>query len=338
LRRVAYGAAIAGVRRGAGAAAFGYVDSGSACAVRRGDREMQERMRNALGVAYYQADQPLSALEQHKLCLDAIQNGVVTDPNFKLLVYSNVANDYWALHDNEHAISTYKSALELLPEVNSIERQAEIFWDTASRHGEHGQYMLANVAANKALSLYEVLDNMRLVTRMENKYGDILLDMGDFEAAEGYLVRGLELADSLNSGLEKATVLTNLAHVSLKRNNTAEAAERIEQGIALAREAAEDGKAGEGDAEKGHLQSSARARMVLARALALAGEVATRGNDTKKADSHFNEAIRITEAGEDSEESSDIYQRYAHVLASRGQHEQASKYYERAYKAVTKRY
>ena len=278
------------------------------------------------------------ALEQHKLCLDAIQNGVVIDPNFKLLVYSNMANDYWALHDNEHAMSTYKSALELLPEVSSIERQAEIFWDGATRHTERGQYILANAAANKALSLYEVMENMRLVTRMENKYGDILLDMGDFEAAEGYLVRGLELADSLNSQVEKATVLTNLAQVSLKRNDAAEATERIEQAIALAREASEDGNTEDGEAEGGRPKGTARAKRVLARALALAGEIATQDKNIKKVDAHFNEAIRITEAGEDSEKSSDIYQRYAHVLASRGQHEQASKFYERAYKAVTRRY
>ena len=33
---------------------------------------------------------------------------------------------------------------------------------------------------------------------------------------------------------------------------------------------------------------------MTAKALALAGEIATRGKDQKKADSHFNEAIKIT--------------------------------------------
>jgi tetratricopeptide (TPR) repeat protein len=153
-------------------------------------------------------------------------------------------------------------------------------------------------------------------------------------------VKSLELADSLNSEVEKATVLTNLARVSLKKNNAAEAAERVEQAIALAREATKQSK-GEGEEEKNHAQRKVRANMVLARALALAGEIATSNKDNKKADNHFTEAIRIVEAaqsGEGDEESSDIYQRYAQVLAGRGQHEQASKYYERAYKAVTRRY
>jgi tetratricopeptide (TPR) repeat protein/DNA-binding XRE family transcriptional regulator len=339
LQRCYYLAAIAAVRHGASAEAIGYLNKGSQAAVRQGDREMQEKMRNILGVAFYQADQPLSALEQHKLCQEAVQNGVVTDPNFKLMVYANLANDYWALHDNEHAMATYKTALELLGEVNSIEKQAAIFWDATTKLGDRGVYMQANALAAKALSLYEALDNIRLVTLMENKYGDILLDMGDFQAAEGYLVRSLELADSLNSEVEKSTVLTNLARVSLKRDNTAEATERVEQAIALAREAVKAGKGeGEADGEKNHAQRRVRANMALARALALAGEVATRGKDQKKVDSHFSEAVKIIEAGEGGEESSDIYQRYAHVLANRGQHEQASKFYERAYKAATRRY
>src|SRR5947209_17692316 len=106
------------------------------------------------------------------------------------MVYSNLANDYWALHDNEHAMAIYKTALELLGNVNSVEKQAAIFWDTTAKLGERGQYMQANAMAAKALSLYEALDNIRLVTRMENKYGDIVLDMGDLMAAECHLVWG----------------------------------------------------------------------------------------------------------------------------------------------------
>ncbi|MEO8287493.1 MAG: tetratricopeptide repeat protein [Chloroflexota bacterium] len=354
LQRGYYLAAMAAVRHGSSSEAIGYLNKGTQSALRQGDREMQERMRNALGVAYYQADQPLSALEQHKLCLDSIQSGVITDPNFKLQVHNNIANDYWALHDNDRAIATYKTALGLMGEVNSIERQAAIFWEMASRQGERGTYHVANESATKALSLYEALDNIRLVTRMENKYGDILLDMGDYEAAEGYLTRSLDLADSLNSEVEKATVLTNLARVSLKRDNTQEAGERIEQAIALAREVSKsdtnsgsgartgkgkDNDKGDGDgSEKSHAQRKVKANMVLAKALALAGEVVTRGGDARKADEHFNEAIKIIEMSEGGEASSDIYQRYAQVLAGRGQHEQASQYYERAYKAVTKRF
>jgi HTH-type transcriptional regulator, quorum sensing regulator NprR len=335
LQRSYYLAAQAAVRIGSTTEALGYLQRGMQLAQRQGDSEMNERMRNVLGVAYYQADQPLSALEQHRLCLDAIQSGVVSDPNFKLLVYSNIANDYWALHDNERATTTYKSALEIWQEVNSVERQAGIYWDVSTRYAGSGHLSLANQQANKALSLYEALDNISLVTRMENKYGDILLELGNFDEAESYLTRSLELADSLHSDVDKATVLTNLARVSLKRKNLDQAKQRVEEAIALSRAA---GKVpnGEDAGEPNHVQQTTRVNAVLSKALALAGEVATGNKDTKKADDYFKEAIRIIESVE-GDASSDIYQRYAQVLAGRGQHEQASKYYEMAYKAVTKR-
>ncbi len=60
-------------------------------------------------------------------------------------------------------------------------------------------------------------------------------------------------------------------------------------------------------------------------------------NDLQAADQMFEEAIKLIESSAASEMSSDVYQRYAQVLASRGNHEQASRYYERAYKAVTRK-
>ena len=51
LQRCYYLAAMAAVRHGASAEAIGYLNKGAQAAIRQGDREMQERMRNALGVA-----------------------------------------------------------------------------------------------------------------------------------------------------------------------------------------------------------------------------------------------------------------------------------------------
>lgn len=346
LQRGYYLAAQATVRLGASSESLGYLSKSMAMAQRQNDAELIEKIRNALGVAYYQANQPLSALEQHNLCMDAINMGVVTNPNFKLAVYSNLANDYWALHDNSRAMDTYKEALKLLPEVNSLERQASIFWESATKQSEQGYYKAANEGAERAISLYEALDNIRLVTRMESRYGDILLDMGKFDEAESYLTRSLELADALNSDYDKATVLTNLARVSMKRNNLAQASERVDQAIGMSREAARTGAGATGsvskDKDKGEEgkatpQSKAKTNLVLAKALALAGEVATANHEADEADQHFNEAARIVEASENGAVASDIYQRYAQALANRGQHEQAAKFYERAYRAVTRR-
>jgi tetratricopeptide (TPR) repeat protein/DNA-binding XRE family transcriptional regulator len=311
------------LEQGATTDALGYLQKGIQLALRQGDTETVERMRNTLGLAYYRADQPLSALEQHKQCLDAVQAGLVADPNFKLQVYSNIANDYWALHDNEKAVATYKSALDMIGEVNSIGKQANIFWEAVSRHTNGGQYGQAGSNAVKALSLFEALDNMRLAANMGSRYGDMLLEMEDYDAAEGYLNNSLGLADSLNSGVDKAQVLVNLARVSMRRGDFDAARDRGEQAVSMAREAVG--------------AKTPRSGSVLARSLALAGEVAVQSGDAKRGDELFGEAIKLAESGGAGEDASDIYQRYAQVLAAGGKHEQASRYYEMAYKAATMR-
>jgi tetratricopeptide (TPR) repeat protein/DNA-binding XRE family transcriptional regulator len=311
------------LEQGATTDALGYLQKGLQLAQRQGDTETAERIRNVLGLAYYRADQPLSALEQHKQCLDAVQGGLVADPNFKLKVYSNIANDYWALHDNEKAVATYKSALDMIDDVNSISKQANIYWEAVARHTGANQYALAGSSAIKANSLFEALDNIRLAASMGSRYGDMLLEMEDYDGAEGYLNNSLSLADSLNSGVDKAQVLVNLARVSMKRGDLDTARERGEQAVAMAREAVG--------------AKALRAGSVLARSLTLAGEVGVQSGNAKRGDELFTEAIKLAESGEAGEDASDIYQRYAQVLASGGKHEQASRYYEMAYKAATMR-
>ncbi len=335
---------MAAVHSGNATEALGYVQKGMQLATRLGDREGLEQLRLLLGMAYYQADQPLSALEQHRTCLEAVSNGVVRDPNFKFKVLSNIAADYWALHDNDRAIAAYRSALDLLDQVNSIERQAAIFWDMAMAYGEDRHFSAARTASTRALSIYEALDNMQTVAKMESRYGNILIEMGESEAAEEYLRHSLDLADRLNSQTDKALALTNLARLAMTRGNLDEAQDLASQAVETSREAAQAAKQeGKGESVQvnaelpEHLQGQADTNEVLASALALSGEIAAQRSDNKQSDALFNEAIALLEAGEAGGKASDIYQRYAQVLAGRGKHEQASRYFELAYKAVTKR-
>jgi tetratricopeptide (TPR) repeat protein len=337
-------AAQAAVHSGNATEALAYVQKGIQLATRLGDREGLEQLRLLLGMAYYQADQPLSALEQHRTCLEAVNNGVVRDPNFKLKVLSNIAADYWALHDNDRALAAYRSALDLLGQVNSVERQAGIFWDMAMAYGEDRHFSAARTASIRALSIYEALDNMQTVAKMESRYGNILIEMGEAEAAEEYLRHSLDLAERLNSQTDKALALTNLARLAMTRGNLDEAQDMASQAVETSRTAAQSAKQ-EGRAQNAqanaqlpeHLQGQADTNEVLASALALSGEIASQRGEAKQSDALFNEAIQLLEAGEAAGKASDIYQRYAQVLAGRGKHEQASRYFEQAYKAVTKR-
>jgi tetratricopeptide (TPR) repeat protein len=80
-----------------------------------------------------------------------------------------------------------------------------------------------------------------------------------------------------------------------------------------------------------------KALEVMSNTLAMAGEVSARSGDIEGAEALFAEAIRLVESSPSARIAGDIYQRYAQSLSRRGQHEQASRFYELAYSARTRR-
>ena len=55
------------------------------------------------------------------------QAGAVRDPNFKLQVCCNIANDYWALHDNDRANAVYEDNVGTFSALDDFNRQAGRF-------------------------------------------------------------------------------------------------------------------------------------------------------------------------------------------------------------------
>lgn len=320
--RVYLYAALAALHSGNVSDAINYAQRGMGLFKQLGEREGVEQTRNVLGMAYYQAGQPLTALEHHRACREAVRSNAVRDPGFKLLVYSNIAADYVALYDNDSALEAYREALDLLQDVYSIEREADILRDASSHYEEQSSHSLAAEYAYKALSLYSTLHNMHVAARVENQYGDMLIQMGDLDAAEGFVTHSLQQMEGIQGSNDQAQALINLARLQIGRGDLDQAADHIQRAVETSRGAA---------------KTDTGAKRVLARALALSGEIAAQRGNAKETDAAFNEAVEIIESGGGPDVLSDIYQRYAQVLASRGEHEQASRYFERAYRAVSKK-
>jgi tetratricopeptide (TPR) repeat protein len=225
--------------------------------------------------------------------------------------------------------------VELLDKLGSFGSQAEAYWELASTYRDIGSYSAAKRYASKALNIYDAQNNVLLIAQMEGSYGLILLKEGNVDEAERYLTHSLELCEGLKMDCDTVLSLNNLLRVSLERGDLETATERATKAVELGRAALRDSEASR--AEQGrrtYVQSVASARRALAGALSLSGEVATAKGNDKEADKLFSEAIEIIEAESPEGSSGEIYQRYAQVLAGRGQHEKASKYFERAYQSV----
>ena len=349
LQRIYALAARAATGVGESEEANNFSQKGIQLCMRIGDRDGLERMRNIAGLALYHANQPLAALEQHRACLDAITSGTMRDPNFKLEVYRNIAADYNALHDEKRALEAYENALPLLDTVNGLEQQVAIFQDLAAGYSEREDFDLARQYATRALNNLEAQANIGEAARLESKYGDILVENGDLEQAEDLLSRSLQVAEKQKSDIDRSMVLTSMARLYLKRDDLDKALSTATQAVEISRNAsyappgrgAAPAKGRVGEDVSGYMLAEpgpgTSAHRVLAQALALSGEITSRTGDAGKTDRLFDEALQIIESNRAPDISSDIYQRYAQVLATRGQHEKASKYFERAYNAVTNR-
>lgn len=324
--------------------AVAYLQPGVQAAERLADREMAERLRNLLGTAYYLGGQYLIALEHHDRCVEAADAGTITDANLKLLVYSNLAADYWSLQSRERALSAYRSAIVLARDLDSFPRQAEAFWGRATQATPDWQpwqrrYPQHSQDASKTLGVYEALDNIREVAMFECSFGRALLESGNLDEAEAHLKEGLRIAESLDLGLDEAELLTTTSELHVQRGNLEEARRYADRAIEVSREALSirplTQASRNGTAQAVRLPDNALE--VVSNALALGGEVAARSGDIEKAEALFTEAIALVEATSSTRIAGDIYQRYAQSLSSRGQHEEASRFYERAYSARTRR-
>ncbi len=325
--------------------AISYLQQGLQEAERLADREMAERMRNLLGTAYFRGGQFLIALEHHSRCAEAADAGTITDANLKLLIYSNLAGDYWSLQSRDRALAAYRSAIEFARELDSFPRQAEAFWARATQAAPDWQpwqrrYSQHSQDAAKTLGVYEALDNIRGVAMSECSFGEALLDNGDVDEAEVHLREGLRIAESLNLGLNEAELLTCMARLHIQREDLAEARRCADRAIEISRKALADRPVRQ-QAANNRSASVARipdnALEVMSSALALGGEVSARSGDIEGAEALFAEAISLIESAPGTRAAGDVYQRYAQSLASRGLHEQASRFYERAYSARTRR-
>lgn len=324
--------------------AVSYLQEGVQAAERLADREMAERLRNLLGTAYYRAGQYLIALEQHGRCAEAVEAGAIVDQNLKLLIYSNLASDYWALQSRERALLAYRSAIGFARDLDNLSSQAAAFWERATQSAPDWQpwqrrYSQHSQDASKTLGVYEALDNIREVAMSECSFGQALLENGDLDEAESHLREGLRIAESLDMGLDEAELLTSMARLHIQRGNLEEAGRYADRAIEVAQ-----GSMGSNPQSQANTFGSAHgaripenALEVMANALALAGEVAGQRGDIDKAEALFGRAIDLIEASPGARITGDIYQRYAQSLSSRGQHQKASGFYEKAYSARTRR-
>jgi transcriptional regulator with XRE-family HTH domain len=288
--------------------------------------EAAERVRNLIGGAYCEQNLPQLALEYHTRGVQAIQAGVVKDPNLQLLIYSNLANDYWALGDAQRAVAFYQEALKLLDRVGNMERQSGIYWGLSVAYKALGDVARAALYAQRAIGIYEAMANQTAAAQMSVNLAELLIDRGDYPAADAALARARPLLEAGGNALYLSALYQRYAALELARGRQAEAAGYSARGVQLS-EAVYQAQAGQGD-------PAARSHMLRTyiRALRMAGRVAEAQGDPATADARFTTALDLARDAELWEAAADLAYAYAELLTARGAHEQAGTYYRQAWR------
>jgi tetratricopeptide (TPR) repeat protein len=288
------------------------------------DPQEAERARNALGVVFYEQDLPQQALEHHRLCLRAIHEGVVKDPTLRLMIYGNLANDYWALKDTTQAIDAYKEALKILEDIGNLDQQAAIYWGLSMAYKDSGDLSRAKLYAAKALTIYEVAQNQSAIAAISTNLAEIFIEQHQHEEAQQLLNRAQTALAQAPDTVRESVLYTHYATLYLEQGQVDEAAAAAQHSMELSAALYDDQTTGK--------DAQARAHIVRTYALALStcGRIAEQQGDQAEADRLFQQALDKVGQTEYAETRHEIIFTYADLLSARGEHQKAASYYRAA--------
>src|SRR5579885_3654411 len=149
--------------------------------------EMAERLRCFLGSAYYELGQPEMALEYHRRCLAAVNEGGVTDPELTLRIYMALGHDYLLLNRYNEAIGFYEQATKQAGGVDTLASETAIYWRLGLAYKDSGDLARARTNMHKALVGFEMQENIRLASQLRSLFGQVLVNLERYEEAESNL-------------------------------------------------------------------------------------------------------------------------------------------------------
>ena len=283
-------------------------------AERIGDRDLTERVRNELGNAYALLHGHALALDHYRACLQAIEDGTVSDPTFQLNVLFNVGSQYWYLGEHDNAVEYLRQAAALSSEVNDPERMGGVFWSLSLAYSGKGDHSQAKLYALRSIAAYEQAGNRKLVAQVYNRLGRAFAQSGQINDAMVQLRTAYDMASTQHDPRGIAEAQRSLAAVYLQEN-------RIDEAASAAADA---------------LERSETLGDVLQRAdsLLMLAKVNERQNKFDTAEQLFGQAIALLRETDASEHVRDAYEQYSEFLERRGESKKAYEMLKNAYRVA----
>jgi len=287
-----------------------------------GDEEAEVTVRNLLGVVFYEQEQPRLALDEHLKCLEPARNRL-KDPNLRLSVYRNLANDYWAVNEPSQAIGIYKEALAILQDLDDLQRQAGVYWGLAMAYRAANDWVQAKLYATRALHIYEAADNRSDAAMIGTNLAEILIDEQRYDDAGQVLERAKHMLDNSGDAARLSYLFRAYADMARRQGQLEEATDYADQSVKFAESACTSpetmGRHPWSEAIRAH-----------AEALHVSALIQEAMGHREAADRLFQQALEQINRTTIVETICAISLSYAEVLQARGAYEQAIEHYRTA--------
>jgi tetratricopeptide (TPR) repeat protein len=279
--------------------------------------ELGERIRDLIGGAYYEQSQPEMALEYHRKGQIAISEGVVSDPELKLRIYKSLGNDYLALGRHNEAIAFYQEASKLAEDMDDPRQRGLMYWGLAIAYQNNGDLIRARINFPKALAVFESFDNMQMVSQLRSMFGQVLIQLKDYEEAEKNLRQSLGAAERTGDSRTRGAALANFASLHLAKGDVDKAVKMAHDGLKVVK-------------ESGDRRIEGQLYLTLA-------EAHQAKKDLPATEKAYKDAIATFEKTQDREFIGRAHERYGQFLADQGQFQAAYQHMQQARAVLTKR-
>lgn len=184
-----------------------------------------ERVRNWIGIGYYDQGDINRAIEQHRRCLQAVLDNKIEDTRFRLKLFLNLGNDYLLLGDRKRALDFYRQGLNLAEKEEDREDLAGIYWAIGLAYRSHNNLDRAKLYLGKSAEQFQEIGDERQRARVRNLLGLVMVERKEFKAAEQTLKAAFETAIAFKEKdlVTLISASTNLAFLYKQQKDWVEA-------------------------------------------------------------------------------------------------------------------
>lgn len=148
----------------------------------------------------------------------------------------NLGTTYCQSKDYDQAMQYFNEVLDYGSDVLQDKLRAATYKNIGNLFSERGESHMAREFYNRAMTLYELLDDKKSIASMHFKRGQLYLLADDHEAALGQLLLASEGFDSLQNRKRLAWVNLSIAEIYMLRHDNRKAAEHINLAISSGHE------------------------------------------------------------------------------------------------------